>query len=87
MAPEAIPGLFEKFTVAEDASSSKYGGTGLGLALSLRLCRLMGGDISAESRLGVGSTFTVTMPVTPPVIAVLDDDQSEPGAGDIREAA
>jgi signal transduction histidine kinase len=87
MAPEAIPGLFEKFTVAEDASSSKYGGTGLGLALSLRLCRLMGGDISAESRLGVGSTFTVTMPVTPPVVAVVGDGESALDADDVREAA
>ncbi|MDP8916087.1 MAG: HAMP domain-containing histidine kinase [Pseudomonadota bacterium] len=69
MAPEAIPALFEKFTVAEDASSSKYGGTGLGLALSLRLCHLMGGDISAQSELGVGSTFTIRLPVTPPASA------------------
>lgn len=80
MAPEAIPGLFEKFTVAEDASSSKYGGTGLGLALSLRLCRLMGGDLSAESQLGIGSVFTIRLPVQPPATATpalrddLDDD-------------
>ena len=69
MAPESIPGLFEKFTVAEDASSSKYGGTGLGLALSLRLCRLMGGDLSAESQLGIGSVFTIRLPVQPPAAA------------------
>jgi len=76
MAPESIPGLFEKFTVAEDASSSKYGGTGLGLALSLRLIRLMGGDIAAESRLGEGSTFTITFPVQPaagPAVRADDD--------------
>ena len=85
MSPEAIPGLFEKFTVAEDASSSKYGGTGLGLALSLRLMHLMGGDITAESELGVGSTFTLQLPVAPPLAAapreadpdLLDDDALE----------
>ncbi len=86
MAPEAIPGLFENFTVAEDASSSKYGGTGLGLALSLRLCRLMGGDISAESRLGVGSIFTIRLPVTPPA-APVPEDEVEFATGDAREAA
>ena len=60
---EELPRLFEHFTVLGDASSSKYGGTGLGLALSLRLCRLMSGDISAKSKLGEGSTFTITLPV------------------------
>ena len=66
MAPETIPTLFEKFNVAEDASTSKYGGTGLGLALGLRLCRLMGGDLTAESQLGIGSVFTITLPAGPP---------------------
>jgi signal transduction histidine kinase len=65
IAPEMLPTLFEKFTVARDASASKYGDTGLGLALSLALCTLMGGAISAESQPGVGSTFTVTLPAEP----------------------
>jgi signal transduction histidine kinase len=65
IAPEMLPQLFEKFTVAHDASASKYGDTGLGLALSLALCKLMGGDIAAESQLGKGSTFTVTLPSAP----------------------
>jgi signal transduction histidine kinase len=63
IAPEMLPQLFEKFTVAHDASASKYGDTGLGLALSLALCELMGGDISAESKMGQGSCFTLTLPV------------------------
>jgi signal transduction histidine kinase len=62
IAPEMLPQLFEKFTVARDASASKYGDTGLGLALSMALTELMGGTISAESVLGEGSTFTVTLP-------------------------
>lgn len=63
IAPEMLPQLFEKFTVAHDASASKYGDTGLGLALSLALVELMGGDIAAESVVGRGSCFTVTLPV------------------------
>ena len=67
IAADKISGLFEKFTVAEDFSTSKYGGTGLGLALSRRLCNLMGGDILVESDLGKGSRFTIRMPLLPAV--------------------
>ncbi len=60
---DALPGLFRQFDGVEDATSSKYGGTGVGLALSQKLCRLMGGDILVESQHGVGSCFTVRLPV------------------------
>ncbi len=55
--------IFERFTVVEDESTSKYGGTGIGLALTRELCRMMGGSIEVESELGKGSTFYITLPV------------------------
>jgi signal transduction histidine kinase len=51
--------LFQNFGQANRATSSKYGGTGLGLALSQKLCALMGGAISVTSELGRGSCFTI----------------------------
>ena len=51
--------LFQNFGQANRAASSKYGGTGLGLSLSQKLCALMGGGISATSELGSGSCFTI----------------------------
>jgi signal transduction histidine kinase len=63
IAPEQIPNLFEKFNAVDDLSTTKYGGTGLGLALAQRLSRLMGGELSVESELGKGSRFTVRLPL------------------------
>ncbi|MHB8574416.1 MAG: GAF domain-containing sensor histidine kinase [Dehalococcoidia bacterium] len=54
--------LFQTFTQAEAGTSVRYGGTGLGLALSREFCRLLGGDISVASEPGNGSTFTIRLP-------------------------
>ncbi len=62
MTPEQLAKLFEAFTQADAATTRKYGGTGLGLALSRRLCRMMGGDVTAESEKDRGSTFTIRLP-------------------------
>jgi len=51
--------LFQNFGQANRSTSSKYGGTGLGLALSQKLCALMGGGISVMSEVGQGSSFTI----------------------------
>jgi signal transduction histidine kinase len=51
--------LFQNFGQANRSTSSKYGGTGLGLALSQKLCALMGGGISVKSEVGQGSSFTI----------------------------
>jgi GAF domain-containing protein/CheY-like chemotaxis protein/anti-sigma regulatory factor (Ser/Thr protein kinase) len=62
MTPEQLARLFEAFSQADAATTRKYGGTGLGLALSRRLCRMMGGDVTVESESGRGSTFTIRLP-------------------------
>ncbi|MCA9852897.1 MAG: GAF domain-containing protein, partial [Dehalococcoidia bacterium] len=62
MTREQVDKLFEAFSQASIETSRKYGGTGLGLALSRDFCRMMGGDITVESEEGTGSTFTITLP-------------------------
>ena len=54
MTPEQMGKLFQEFSQASSTTASKYGGTGLGLAISRHFCRMMGGDITVESKPGRG---------------------------------
>ena len=64
IAPDRLAEVFEKFAQIESAKDRRFGGTGLGLALSRELAELMGGALEAESALGVGSVFRLRLPVT-----------------------
>jgi signal transduction histidine kinase len=71
IAQSDIGRLFQNFGQATRSTSNKYGGTGLGLALSQKLCALMGGGISAISEPGHGSCFTIR------ILAWMDDARDE----------
>jgi signal transduction histidine kinase len=62
MTPQQLARLFQPFVEVDTEVSRRYGGTGLGLALTRQLARLMGGDIDVESALGRGTTFSVRLP-------------------------
>lgn len=59
---EAIEHIFEEFKQADSTTTREYGGTGLGLAISKNLAHLLGGDLTVESELDKGSTFTLKIP-------------------------
>jgi ammonium transporter len=69
--------IFDEFHRADSSSARPRRGTGLGLTISRRLARALGGDVAVESRLGVGSTFTLELPLS-------RDERVTPGNGGRR---
>jgi len=73
LSPEQIVKLFQDFTQADASTTRKFGGTGLGLALTRRFCQIMGGDVIVHSIPGEGSIFTIKLP------AIVGDRKAEAG--------
>lgn len=76
-----IPLLFETFRQVDSSLTRTVGGTGLGLPLSKSLAEMQGGELLVESEVGVGSTFSVTIPIEP----IMGEDEDEDSEDDVYD--
>lgn len=67
ISPEAQPYIFEPFKRADESITRRYSGAGLGLSIVKQLTEMMGGEVILKSAVGRGSTFTIILPLVPPV--------------------
>lgn len=83
MAPETLERIFSPYTQASASTARRYGGTGLGLSITRRLAEAMGGTVTAQSALGQGSTFTLTIaaPIADRPVAEAEPTASLPRPG------
>lgn len=63
IAPDKLEDIFRPFSQEETSTTRHYGGTGLGLSITKKLVELMGGEVRADSEVGIGSTFSVVLPL------------------------
>lgn len=82
MEPEAAEHIFERFFRSDPSRSRTHGGAGLGLSIVSAIVANHGGSVSAEGQVGVGTTFTVHLPLVPPATAVPDDGLEGSGGSD-----
>ena len=83
MDEEYLPKIFDAFSQEDDSSTNKYGGSGLGMAITKRLVDMMGGTIEVKSKKGEGTTFTVRLefaPVDPETAAAEKEEFSAEGS-------
>jgi hypothetical protein len=80
LAPDRIEHVFDEFTQADSSTTRVYGGTGLGLPISRRFCRMMGGDITVTSVEGEGSTFVIELPAQVDALAAAKAATAAPSA-------
>jgi signal transduction histidine kinase/DNA-binding response OmpR family regulator len=74
--PEKLSHIFEEFSQADESTTRNFGGTGLGLAITRRFCQMMGGDVTVDSVVGEGSTFTLRIPVEVTLVAAAEEEET-----------